>query len=301
MSMGIGAAAQELGTTVRTLRYYEAQGLVQPSSVSEGGHRRYDAHAVTGARRVLALRALGLPVGEIGAVLDADGPAAARVLREQQGRLAGRIAELHALRDRVAAAVADVESDATAVPLATVVALAEEVAMSVVINKVYTRTGDEGTTATAGPGRVSKADSRIEALGDVDEVVTAIGLAIAAPDAARVPLLRQLQNELFDLGADVADGGDRVGEDSVLALEEQCDEHNAALPALRSFVLPGAGPHSAALHHARAVCRRAERHLWTVPGREAAARYLNRLSDLLFILARGAAEEEPTWAPGTRA
>nr|WP_243754085.1 cob(I)yrinic acid a,c-diamide adenosyltransferase [Labedaea rhizosphaerae] len=172
--------------------------------------------------------------------------------------------------------------------------------MSVVINKVYTRTGDDGTTTAAAPGRVSKADPRIEALGDVDELVTAIGLAIAAPAASHVTLLRQLQNELFDLGADVAGGGDRVGEDHVLALEEHCDEHNAGLPALRSFVLPGTDPYSAALHHARAVCRRAERRLWTVPGSEPAARYLNRLSDLLFILARAATSEEPTWTPGTR-
>ena len=287
MDLGIGAAARALNTTVRTLHYYETNNLIHPSGTSNGGHRRYDQQALADARRVLALRALGLSLAEIHTAI--HGPAT-QVLRTQQTRLKERIKDLEALQEKLTKAIAK-----EAINPDTILELTQEVAMSIVINKVYTRTGDDGTT---GPNRIPKTDPRIEAQGDLDELITAIGLAITAPQPQHTQILRRLQNELFDLGADVANGGDRIGEDHVLALEDQCDEHNATLTELRSFVLPGATPQEAALHHARAICRRAERHMWTVPGHTAAARYLNRLSDLLFILARIHPGEEHTWTPG---
>ena len=174
------------------------------------------------------------------------------------------------------------------------------------LTRIYTRGGDSGETSLGDGSRVSKTDPRVEAIGDVDELNSALGWALAAaPDV----ILTRIQNELFDLGADLsvpyAENDDRlrVTQAQIDELERLCDEHNEGLPELKSFVLPGGSEAAARLHVARAVCRRAE--LATL----AAAReveldplvavYLNRLSDLLFILARASNDgEEPLWRPG---
>ena len=159
--------------------------------------------------------------------------------------------------------------------------------------------------------RVSKTDARVEVSGAVDELNAAVGVVLAAdvPAAIRT-VLERVQNELFDLGADLAVPLQnekrrrlRVGRDHVEWLERACDEHNETLPALKSFVLPGGNEVSARLHLARAICRRAERRVVALadlsPINYTALAYLNRLSDLLFILARGAAAgEEKLWSPG---
>jgi cob(I)alamin adenosyltransferase len=187
----------------------------------------------------------------------------------------------------------------------------------VVLSRIYTRTGDDGSTALADGARVAKTDSRLAAYADTDEANCAIGVAITLgglPDDM-VRLLRRIQNELFDCGADLATPLPaappeypqlRIDEGYVTALEAACDEYNADLPVLRSFVLPGGTPGAALLHTARAVSRRAERTAWsavadhgdTISGWP--ARYLNRLSDLLFILARAANETtgDVLWRPG---
>jgi cob(I)alamin adenosyltransferase len=181
------------------------------------------------------------------------------------------------------------------------------------LDRIYTRGGDRGETSLGDGTRVSKDDRRIAAYGTVDELNAVLGLALArgVPDEFR-PWLERIQNELFDLGADLAvplDDGKRerlrVSEGQVAALEELCDRANARLEPLRSFVLPGGSEAAALLHLARTVCRRAER-LAVALGRQAdvnpaALAYLNRLSDLLFILARAAnpGEGEPTWKPGS--
>jgi cob(I)alamin adenosyltransferase len=184
------------------------------------------------------------------------------------------------------------------------------------LDRIYTRGGDRGETSLGDGTRVQKDDLRIEAFGTVDELNAVLGLALArgVPDEFR-PWLERIQNELFDLGADLSVPlGDerrerlRVADEQVTALEELCDRANAPLEPLRSFVLPGGSEAAALLHLARTVCRRAER-LTVALGRAnelnpAALAYLNRLSDLLFILARAAnaGHEEPTWKPGaTRA
>jgi cob(I)alamin adenosyltransferase len=180
------------------------------------------------------------------------------------------------------------------------------------LTKIYTRGGDAGETSLGDGSRVSKLDPRVIAYGAVDELNSQLGLVLALRDLApelREPLQRA-QNELFDLGADLSVpfvAGDerlRVTQAQVDELERVCDVHNEGLPELKSFVLPGGSEAAARLHVARAVCRRAE--LTTL----AAARdveidplvpvYLNRLSDLLFILARAVnvAGEEPLWRPG---
>ncbi|HWQ22617.1 MAG TPA: cob(I)yrinic acid a,c-diamide adenosyltransferase [Gaiellaceae bacterium] len=183
------------------------------------------------------------------------------------------------------------------------------------LTRIYTRAGDEGETSLGDGTRVSKLDARIAAAGAVDELNAAIGLASAAAcPAAIAEVLARVQNELFDLGADLAvplerQGRLRATQAQVDALERDCDRFNAGLPALRSFVLPGGGEAAARLHLARTVCRRAEREALaasrTHPVNPVALRYLNRLSDLLFILARAAnaaeGREEPLWRPGSSA
>jgi len=182
------------------------------------------------------------------------------------------------------------------------------------LTRIYTRGGDAGETSLGDGSRVSKLDARIAAYGAVDELNAQLGLALAAgalPDAVRAPLAR-IQNELFDLGADLsvpyvpADGRLRVTQELVDRLERDCDELNEPLPELKSFVLPGGTEAAARLHVARTVARRAERD--ALAANEAhrvnpnALAYLNRLSDLLFIAARAAnalaGAGEPLWKPG---
>jgi cob(I)alamin adenosyltransferase len=179
------------------------------------------------------------------------------------------------------------------------------------LTKIYTRGGDRGETSLGDGARVSKLDPRVAGYGAVDELNSQLGLVLAlseVDDELRGTLAR-IQNELFDVGADLsvpfAEGDERlrVTQAQVDELERLCDRHNERLPELKSFVLPGGSELAARLHVARAVCRRAEL------GALAAAEespidplvpvYLNRLSDLLFILAReGNAGEEPLWQPG---
>jgi cob(I)alamin adenosyltransferase len=186
----------------------------------------------------------------------------------------------------------------------------------VVLSRIYTRTGDDGTTALGDASRAPKTDPRLAAYADVDEANTAIGTAIALGglDAGLTGLLTRIQNELFDVGADLCNpvSSDppfpplRIDGSYVAALERDCDQQNADLPTLRSFVLPGGTPGAALLHTARTIVRRAERSTWAALAvygdsmNPLTARYLNRLSDLLFILARraNASHGDVLWKPG---
>ena len=192
--------------------------------------------------------------------------------------------------------------------------------MAVHLTRIYTRTGDDGTTNLGDMSRVAKTDPRVGAYADVDETNAAVGLALALGDlpAAMAPVLLQVQNDLLDVGADLCTplrddlpfAALRMSDGAVGRLEGWCDEFNAELDTLVSFVLPGGTRGAALLHHARTVARRAERAVWTLL--EAApdetspepAKYLNRLSDLLFILARGAntpaagGSGDVLWQPG---
>ncbi len=174
------------------------------------------------------------------------------------------------------------------------------------LTRIYTRGGDAGQTSLGDGSRVSKLDPLVQAYGAVDELNSLVGLARVLVSDTR---LARIQNELFDLGADLSvpfvegDGKLRVTQEYVDRLEADCDEANAPLPELRSFVLPGGTETAARLHVARAVCRRAEREVLAASGSRPvnplAVVYLNRLSDLLFILARGAnAGGDPLWKPG---
>jgi cob(I)alamin adenosyltransferase len=168
------------------------------------------------------------------------------------------------------------------------------------LTRIYTRGGDKGETSLGDGSRVSKLDPRVAAMGDVDELNSLVGWAGG---------LDRIQSELFDLGADLSvpfevEDRLRITAGAVSALEDEIDAANAALPDLKSFVLPGGSERAARLFLARAVCRRAERATLAVPdANPLAAVYLNRLSDLLFVLARAANAEagvdEPLWRPGS--
>jgi cob(I)alamin adenosyltransferase len=160
------------------------------------------------------------------------------------------------------------------------------------LTRIYTRTGDDGTTGLADGSRVSKDAPRMDAIGDVDELNSTIGMLLAAnlPDSTRATMIA-VQHDLFDLGGELSvPGHDMISEAHVSRLERELDALNATLPALKDFVLPGGSQAAAAAHLARAVCRRAERTLVMLSKTEAVAplllRYLNRLSDLLFVAAR---------------
>lgn len=168
------------------------------------------------------------------------------------------------------------------------------------LTRIYTGGGDKGLTSLGDGSRIPKTDPRVAAMGDVDELNSMIGWAVPGE-------LERIQNELFDVGADLSvpyaeeDGRLRVTQDMVERLENEIDEANAVLPELKSFVLPGGTDRAARLFLLRAVCRRAERTVLGVSDTNPlVAIYLNRLSDLLFVLARAANDggEEPLWKPG---
>jgi cob(I)alamin adenosyltransferase len=195
--------------------------------------------------------------------------------------------------------------------------------VTVNLTRIYTKLGDGGETHLGDMSRVAKTHPRVEAYGTVDELNAAIGVALLAPGMPPefTGWLQRVQNDLLDVGADLSVPGDvsgspsedagarqrlRVGGEYTAWLEQACDEVNAGLEPLRSFVIPGGTPASAQLHVCRTVCRRAERRTIAV-GEEVngeVVRYLNRLSDLLFILARaanspdGEGSSEPLWEPG---
>jgi len=180
--------------------------------------------------------------------------------------------------------------------------------MTVNLTRIYTKLGDGGETHLGDMSRVPKTHPRIEAYGDVDELNAQIGVTLTVPGLPEqyATWLRRVQNDLFDVGADLAvpHGGDRerlrVKAEQTTWLEGACDEVNATLEPLRSFVLPGGTAAAAQLHVCRTVCRRAERRALLVEdSNPEVVRYLNRLSDLLFILSRGTNDgDEPLWEPG---
>ena len=192
--------------------------------------------------------------------------------------------------------------------------------MAVHLTRIYTRTGDDGTTGLSDFSRVAKTDPRVVAYADCDEANAAIGVALALAGDIRadlVTVLRTVQNDLFDAGADLSTPVVespkypplRIEQSYIDALEQWCDSYGEPLPNLDSFILPGGSPLAALLHQARTVVRRAERSAWAAVDADPAgtsvlpAKYLNRLSDLLFILARVAAhpphgDGDVKWVPG---
>ena len=166
------------------------------------------------------------------------------------------------------------------------------------LSKIYTKTGDDGTTGLGDGTRVPKDDARVEAYGTVDELNSVVGLTLAEPLPAEISAcLLRVQHELLDLGGELCIPGHiSIDAGQVTRLETELDGFNAALPPLKEFILPGGSRAAAACHLARTVCRRAERRVWSLdresPLNPEALRYLNRLSDLLFVLARVIARQD---------
>jgi cob(I)alamin adenosyltransferase len=240
---------------------------------------------------------------------DADQGSLHEAMRCQLERVERQLALVESLRGRLARILEGLaRSDEPSTE--QLIDAMEVMKMTVKLTRIYTREGDAGETHLGDMRRVPKTDPAVEVLGDIDELNAQLGAVLATPD---VPdgyreWLRRIQNDLFDVGAELSvpiDSGvkqdhPRITPDYVTWLEAACDEVNAKLEPLDSFVLPGGTPCAAQLHVCRTVCRRAERRaLLANQGNPEIIRYLNRLSDLLFILSRGVSRSaEPLWEPG---
>lgn len=309
--LSVGELARGAGVTVRTLHHYDRIGLVRPSQRTPTGHRRYTATDVARLYRVLALRTLGVGLDRIDELMGSDSRhELLTTVRQQLAQVEAKRDELSRLRDRLSRLVTTLQRQPDA-SIDLMPQLLEAIDMTVNLSRIYTRTGDDGRTALGDGRRVDKASPRIEALGDIDELNAQIGVALASTPMPHpyADWLRQIQNELFDVGADVCvpdtDGRDglRLDHAYVERLEARCDIANEPLEPLRSFVLPGGSSAAAQLHLCRTVCRRAERHAFAAqPVSPHVTRYLNRLSDLLFILARAVDSRPPLlWEPAATA
>jgi cob(I)alamin adenosyltransferase len=295
----VGELADAAGVTVRTLHHYEQVGLLEPASRTGAGHRRYLTEQAERLYQITAMRSLGFRLDDIRRALDGeDLPSVVRLHLQQVRDRMRQTSELNRRLERLLSALDSSEHPTDEIIQAT------EATVNVNLTTIYTRGGDTGETSTGGRTRVSKDDPRIEAGGDVDELNAQLGVVLS--HLAEEPFARwiaQIQNELFDLGADVSCPTDRetlrIDGGYVDRLERRCDEANAQLSPPESFVLPGGGTAAAELHVARTVCRRAERRAVSVDDLNPdVVRYLNRLSDLLFIVARAVAVDQRTWVPG---
>jgi cob(I)alamin adenosyltransferase len=309
----VGQLATAAGITVRTLHHYDALGLLRPSGRSPAGHRRYVGEDMARLYRILSLRSLGFPLSTIRDLLESgDVPSLRTAADRHLAHVARQLEVYENLRRRLIALVA-ASGDADEVPSDQLTQALEVMTMTVRLSRIYTRRGDSGETHLGNRSRVRKTDPRIEAYGDVDELNCFIGLAVASGGLSErdITWLARIQNDLYDAGADLsvpaadAEGRSRlrIGADYVTWLEEACDEANAPLEPLNSFVLPGGTSGAALLHVCRTVCRRAERRAVQVKdANPEVIRYLNRLSDLLFIMARRAGvESDRLWNPGEHA
>jgi cob(I)alamin adenosyltransferase len=298
--LGVGDLAALTGVTVRTLHHYDEIGLLTPSHRTASGHRRYGPAEIDRLQRIVALRSLGLSLADVTASLDRPDGATGPVARRQLEDVRARIAELRRLERRLLDHLDAIDQRSTCPPTTDALELT---AMTIRLDRITTRTGDDGTTSLADGTRRDKTDARIEAIGTVDELDAVVGLAVdAVTDPVLTEALIEVQQQLFDLGADLASPeapatGRHVGADAVERLEAIVAESNEVLAPLDSFVLPGGSGGAGELHLARTVCRRAERRVLAVEGDIGVAdRYLNRLSDVLFVLARRAAGgRERTW------
>ena len=293
----IGELAEETGVSVRALRLYDERGLLPPTERTEAGYRLYSEKDVRRLYRLLSLRRLGVSLEAAGELLE-GGAGLAEALSRQAAQVEQQLSVLGELHRRLAAVLRSFEGRGE-VSIDQLVEVIEVMTMEIKLDRIYTTTGDDGQTELGRLGRVPKTDARIEIAGAIDELTSHIGLALAhvPPEAPVHGVLISVQNDLLDMGARL------LRADRVAWLEARCDEYNASLDPLSTFLLPGGNTAAAQRHVCRTVCRRAERRAHTVSELEGGdeARYLNRLSDLLFILARGTnTRPEQLWEVGRR-
>jgi cob(I)alamin adenosyltransferase len=310
----VGELAEAAGVTVRALHHYDHRALLEPSERSAGGHRRYSEADVARLYRILALRDLGFGLDEIASLLSGDkATAPAEVTRLHLERVTGQLEQAARLRQRLSRLQTVLErSDEPSAEL--IIDAMQAMTSTVSVDRIVTKLGDSGETLLGDMTLASKHHPRVEAGGTVDELNAHLGALLAGgelPDPYST-WLRRVQNELFDLGADIsvpppgesdADGEEhveRVADAYVERLEQNCERANLDVEPLDSFVLPGGTPVVAQLHVCRTVCRRAERRTVEIADvNPVVVRYLNRLSDLLFIIGRAlSGGSEPLWEPG---
>lgn len=305
----VGELARAAGITVRALHHYDYIGLLVPSVRSSAGHRRYTPDDVRRLYRILALRRLGLDLRAIGSLLAAnDRSSLLETTRLHLAQVQRDIRLGEELRDRLARIIDVLERSDEPSPDQLIDAM-EMISMTVRLTRIYTKLGDAGQTQLTDGSWVSKADASLEA-GDLEELNAQIGVVLADGDLPEreAGWLRRIQNELFDVGADLAAPSAspeprsrlRVTADYVDRLEQACDEANTTLDPLDSFLLPRGSRAAAQLHVCRTVCRRAERRVVAMDeANPEIVRYLNRLSDLLFIMSRSVnGAQEALWRPG---
>ncbi len=291
----IGELADEAGITVRTLHHYESIGLLRANCRTDAGHRRYSDLDVRRLYEITALRQLGLSLAEIADVVD-DSAALPRTMERQLRRVQEQLVSLTRLREQLLRLTQNLAKgrhpDAS-----DLINAMELTTMSFSFDQIVSRTGDDGTTGLADESRVSKSSGIVAAMGDVDELQSNLGVVIDHPESnADVgETLRHIQNDLTDLGADLAqpatEAVGRLTDSHTDWLEAKISDLAEGLDDVPLPILPTGGALSSHLHVARTVCRRAERSV--VAARPEAdgtsARYLNRLSDLLFVMARATA------------
>lgn len=304
----VGELAHAAGVTVRTLHHYDRIGLLRPADRSGAGHRRYDHTDVRRLYEILALRSLGFELATISELLaDHESSSLLQTARKQLQSIEEQVRLTRELREKLRRIVRALETAAEPSTTDLLDAM-EATTLTVRLSRIYTRGGDNGETSLGDGMRVRKTHPVIDAGGTVDELNSHIGLAVASGqvDDPYAGWLRRVQNELFDVGADITVPPSdrqtkrrlRLTAGYVSQLEQWCDQANEPLEPLDSFIVPGASPAEAQLHVARAVCRRAERRVLEVEGvNPEVVRYLNRLSDLLFLLARSVASDQPLWQP----
>jgi cob(I)alamin adenosyltransferase len=303
----VGELAAAAGVSVRTLHHYDQIGLLTPAERSGSGHRRYSADEVRRLYRILALRSLGFDLGVIAGLLEGgDSSSLLDTARQQLRDVGEQQRQITRLKIKLAGIVRTLEAHEQP-STGDLLHAMEATSMSIKLTRIYTRGGDKGETSLGSRRRVAKTHPIIEAGGAVDELNSQLGAALAMGhiEEPHAGWLHQIQNELFDVGADItvppAEEDQkprlRLTHDYIDRLEEWCDQTNETLAPLDSFILPGGSPVSAQLHVARAVCRRAERRVLDIEAiNPEVVRYLNRLSDLLFLLTR-ATSDQPRWRP----
>lgn len=306
-SWSVGELAKAARVTTRTLRHYDALGLLSPQGRTSGGHRRYDGEDLKLLFQILALRGLGFALDDIPQLLNSDEAAMLETVQAQQSLVRSEQERNTRLLARLEGLAEALENDTASLTTA-IVRTMEDMTMPITLTRIYTKAGDSGETDLADRTRVPKTDARVEAGGAVDELNTVVGICLTVSGDAGAqelqPWLQQIQNDLFDLGADLSRDQTEVSPRSVTTeyvawLEHLCDKLNHDLPTLKSFVLPGGSVLSAHLHAARAVCRRAERRALAIPSiDQVPIAYLNRLSDAFFIMSRVASTTgEALWEP----
>jgi cob(I)alamin adenosyltransferase len=308
--MTIGDIADAAGVTARTVRHYESVGLLGPADRSVGGHRRYTQDDLERLCRVITLRRCGFGLDAIRRLLASSQEGALALAKRQLERSEVELEVARRLRSRMSRFVGLLEGT-SGESIDQLIAEMEEDEMSVSLDSISTRLGDAGETDLADGTRVAKSHALIDAVGVIEELGSHLGLLLAEGDVSdpQRELLQRVANDLFDIGSDLSspptdgDGRPRVGAEYVEWLESACGEANAALDPIDSFVVWFEAPGASRLNVCRAICRRAERATFAVEGANPQiGRYLNRLSDLFFVLARASgAGREHLWEPGRSA